>query len=118
MSIESTAQEREVTCCGLATTPVSEEDAARLAPAFKALGDPVRLRMVSMIAAQPELCVCEITPAFDLSSGTISHHLKLLREAGLVGSERRGTFVYYWIEHAALDVLGTLLSVDHAAARR
>lgn len=75
-------------------------------------------RTASMIATQPELCVCEITPAFELSSGTISHHLKLLREAGLVGSERRGTYVYYWIEHAALDALGTLLFVDQAAAQR
>lgn len=116
--LESTPQEREITCCGLATTPVTEEDAVRLAPVFKALGDPVRLRMASMIAAQPELCVCEITPAFDLSSGTISHHLKLLREAGLVGSERRGTYVYYWIEHAALDVLGALLSVDQNEPQR
>lgn len=115
--LESTPQEREVICCGLATTPVTEEDAVRLAPALKALGDPVRLRMASMIAAQPELCVCEIAPAFDLSSGTISHHLKLLREAGLVGSERRGTYVYYWIEHAALEVLGALLSVDQGAAQ-
>ncbi|MCB1300092.1 MAG: winged helix-turn-helix transcriptional regulator, partial [Tetrasphaera sp.] len=55
---------------------------------FKALGDPVRLRMASLIATQPEVCVCEITPAFDLSSGTISHHLKSLRDAGLVDSER------------------------------
>lgn len=117
-ALESTPQEREVAWCGLATTPVSQDDAARLAPVFKALGDPVRLRMASMIATQPELCVCEITPAFELSSGTISHHLKLLREAGLVGSERRGTYVYYWIEQAALDALGTLLLVDQAAAQR
>lgn len=113
--LESTPQEREVTCCGLATTPVTDEDAARLAPVFKALGDPVRLRMASMIAAQPELCVCEITPAFDLSSGTISHHLRLLREAGLVGCERRGTYVYYWIEPAALAALSSLLSVTEPA---
>lgn len=87
----------------------------RLAPVFKALGDPVRLRMVSMIAAQPELCVCEITPAFDLSSGTISHHLKLLREAGLVDCERRGTFVYYWVNPEAQRVLSTLLAVTEPA---
>ena len=49
-----------------------------------------------MNAAKPELCVCEITPAFELSCGTISHHLKTLRETGLVGCERRGTYVYYW----------------------
>jgi ArsR family transcriptional regulator len=77
---------------------------------FKALGDPVRLRMVSMIAAKPELCVCEITPAFDLSSGTISHHLTTLRVAGLIDSERRGTYVYYWLQPQAVAALATLLS--------
>ena len=77
---------------------------------FKALGDPARLQMMSMIAAQPELCVCEITPAFDLSSGTISHHLKTLREAGLVECERRGTYVYYWVQPEALESLAVLLS--------
>lgn len=108
--LESTPRDAAVTCCGLATTPVTRADAARLAPMFKALGDPVRLQMASMIAAQPELCVCEITPAFDLSSGTISHHLKTLRDAGLVDSERRGTFVYYWINPEALSALAALLS--------
>lgn len=86
-------------------------DADRIAPMFKALGDPVRLRMASMIASVPELCVCEISPAFDLSSGTISHHLKTLRDAGLVGSERRGTYVYYWIEPGALSALSGLLAI-------
>ena len=99
------------TCCALTKIPVSAADAERLAPMFKALGDPVRLRMASLIATQPELCVCEITPAFDLSSGTISHHLKSLRDAGLVDSERRGTFVYYWIRPEALADLAALLTV-------
>ena len=60
---------------------------------FKALGDPVRLRLLSMIASGPDagVCVCELTPAFELSQPTISHHLKLLRQAGLVDCERRGT---------------------------
>jgi ArsR family transcriptional regulator len=98
-------------CCGLAATTVTESAAARIAPMFKALGDPVRLRMASMIAARPEVCVCEITPAFALSSGTISHHLKTLREAGLVDCERRGTFVYYWIRPEALADLAALLTV-------
>lgn len=89
---------------------MAEADAARLAPMFKALGDPARLRMVSMIAAADELCVCEITPAFELSSATISHHLKTLREAGLVDGERRGTFVYYRIRPEALAALSTVLS--------
>lgn len=97
-------------------TPVTETDADRLAPMLKALGDPVRLRMASMIASRPELCVCEITPAFDLSSGTISHHLKTLRDAGLVDCERRGTYVYYWIQPEAIAALGALLSVDSDAS--
>ncbi|MFC8502301.1 ArsR/SmtB family transcription factor [Pedococcus sp. NPDC057267] len=108
--VESEPKVREASCCGMATSPVTAVDAERLAPMFKALGDPVRLQMVSMIAARPELCVCEITPAFDLSSGTISHHLKTLREAGLVDCERRGTFVYYWIRPEALESLSALLS--------
>lgn len=108
--IDETETAREASCCGIATSPVTASDAARLAPMFKALGDPVRLQMVSMIAARPELCVCEITPAFDLSSGTISHHLKTLREAGLVDCERRGTYVYYWVQPAALEALAALLS--------
>lgn len=113
--LESVPQEQAVTCCGLATSPVTPEDAARLAPVFKALGDPVRLRMASLIAAQPEVCVCDITPAFDLSSGTISHHLKQLREAGLVSCERRGTYVFYWINPEALGALSALLAVSAPA---
>ena len=108
--LESEPKVREASCCGMATSPVTAADAERLAPLFKALGDPVRLQMVSMIAARPELCVCEITPAFDLSSGTISHHLRTLREAGLVDCERRGTYVYYWIRPEALEALSALLS--------
>jgi ArsR family transcriptional regulator, arsenate/arsenite/antimonite-responsive transcriptional repressor len=108
--VETEPKVREAICCGLATSPVTAADAQRLAPMFKALGDPVRLQMVSMIAAKPELCVCEITPAFDLSSGTISHHLKTLREAGLVDCERRGTYVYYWVQPQALVALAGLLS--------
>lgn len=107
--LELEPKTREASCCGLATSPVTPTDAERLAPMFKALGDPVRLQMVSMIAAKPELCVCEITPAFELSSGTISHHLKTLREAGLVDCERRGTFVYYWVQPEALEALSSLL---------
>lgn len=98
-------------CCVLGAPPIAPGDAEAIAPMFKALGDPVRLRLASMIAASPEVCVCEITPAFALSSATISHHLKTLREAGLVDSERRGTFVYYWIRPEALEPLSRLLSV-------
>lgn len=81
---------------------------------FKALGDPVRLRMLSMIASHEggECCVCEISPSFDLAQPTISHHLKALREAGLLDCERRGTWVYYWVVPAALTQLSAVLSLD------
>src|SRR5262245_23232475 len=84
-------------CAPLSEDRIPAETAALLAPAFKALGDPVRLRLMSMIASAPdgEVCVCELTPGFELSGPTISHHLKILREAGLVDAERRGTWVYY-----------------------
>src|SRR5260370_40375078 len=84
--------------------PVSEGAAAGLAQVFKALGDPVRLRLVSLIGARQggEICVCDLTAAFDLTQPTISHHLKVLREAGLIDSERRGTWVYYHLLPAAL----------------
>ena len=87
----------------LSCIPLDAADAESLAPAFKALGDPVRLRLLSMIAcAGDEICVCDLTGAFAVSAPTISHHLKVLREAGLVESERRGTWVYY---HARTDAL-------------
>ena len=78
---------------------------------FKALGDPVRLRLLSMVASHAggEACVCDLTPAFDLSAPTISHHLKVLREAGLLECERRGTWVFYRIVPAALAQLAAVL---------
>lgn len=78
---------------------------------FKAIGDPVRLRLLSMIAAAPEVCVCDLTGAFDVSGPTISHHLRVLREAGLVDCERRATWVYYWIKPEALRRLSALLDI-------
>lgn len=101
-----------IECCPLGVTSMDPAQAERLAPMFKALGDPIRLRMVSMIAAVPELCVCEITPAFDLCAATVSHHLKTLREAGLVDCERRGTFVYYRLLPSAFEALSGLLAPD------
>ena len=77
---------------------------------FKALGDPVRLRLAAMIAAQDDICVCDLIPSFGLSGPTISHHLRILREAGLVDCERRGTWVHYWIQPAALQSLSALLA--------
>ncbi|MFI0793474.1 ArsR/SmtB family transcription factor [Micromonospora rubida] len=111
-AIDLTADEP---CCPpLAQRRVPAETAAVLAPAFKALGDPVRLQLMSMIASAEggEVCVCELTPAFDLSGPTISHHLKTLREAGLVDAERRGTWVYYRVRPAILRQLAVLLTVE------
>jgi ArsR family transcriptional regulator len=93
--------------------PIGEAAAAGLAQVFKALGDPVRLRLVSLIGARDggEVCVCDLTSAFDLSQPTISHHLKVLREAGLIDSERRGTWVYYRLVPAALTRMAESLAV-------
>lgn len=105
-------------CCAPITEQrVPAETAAALAPAFKALGDPVRLQLMSMIASAPdgEICVCELTPAFELSGPTISHHLKTLREAGLVDAERRGTWVYYRARPGILRQLASLLAVEAPA---
>ncbi|MFI9639974.1 ArsR/SmtB family transcription factor [Micromonospora sp. NPDC051925] len=108
-------------CCPpLAERRVPAETAAVLAPAFKALGDPVRLQLMSMIASAEggEICVCDLTPAFDLTGPTISHHLRTLRQAGLVDAERRGTWVYYRARPAILRQLAALLAVAPAAPPR
>ena len=96
----------------LVREPIGESAAAGLAQVFKALADPVRLRLVSLIGAHQggEVCVCELTDAFDLTQPTISHHLKVLREAGIIDSERRGTWVYYRLEPASLERMGALLT--------
>jgi ArsR family transcriptional regulator len=102
----------QVCCPPLAREPVSEPEAAELARLFKALADPVRLRLLSLIASHDggEACVCELTGAFGVTAPTISHHLKVLREAGLIASERRGTWVYYWALPPTLERLAGLLA--------
>jgi ArsR family transcriptional regulator, arsenate/arsenite/antimonite-responsive transcriptional repressor len=98
-------------CAPLVAESLGEADAVDLARGFKALGDPVRLRLLSLIAAHGggEVCVCDLTDAFTLTGPTISHHLKVLREAGLVTSERRATWVYYRVVPGALAALSRLL---------
>ncbi|GAA3695177.1 metalloregulator ArsR/SmtB family transcription factor [Nonomuraea antimicrobica] len=102
----------EVCCAPIAREPLSESDAADLAALLKAVADPVRLRLLSMIGSHPggEACVCDLTDAFDLTAPTISHHLKVLRTAGLIDSERRGTWVYYWIVTKQVTRLGALFT--------
>jgi ArsR family transcriptional regulator len=99
-------------CAPIIREPLSQTDAAVLAAQLKAVADPVRLRLLSMIGSHAggEACVCDLTDAFELTGPTISHHLKVLRTAGLIDSERRGTWVYYWIVPAAVARLGALFT--------
>ncbi|MCW2821938.1 MAG: transcriptional regulator [Marmoricola sp.] len=101
-----------VACCSpLMKQPLSEDEAAQIAPLLKALADPVRLRLLSLVAsyADQEACVCDLNDAFDLSQPTISHHLKVLHEAGLLDRSKRGVWVYYRVRADALSALGALL---------
>jgi ArsR family transcriptional regulator, arsenate/arsenite/antimonite-responsive transcriptional repressor len=106
----------------LVRDPLTVEQAAAVAGLFKALSDPVRLRLLSLIASHHggEACVCDLTPAFDVSEPTISHHLRVLREAGLVTAERRASWVYYRLVPEALTGLSDLLDAARgpAAGRR
>jgi ArsR family transcriptional regulator len=105
-------QGSEAVCCApLSQVPLSLEQADQVAPLLKALADPVRLRLMSLVASHPggEVCVCDLTDAFDLSQPTISHHLKVLHEAGLLEREKRGVWVYYRAQAAALASLGLLI---------
>jgi ArsR family transcriptional regulator len=114
-----TAITTDAPCCPPMTQQrLPADTAASLAPAFKALGDPIRLQLMSMIASAPdgEICVCDLTPAFTLSGPTISHHLKTLREAGLVDAERRGSWVYYRARPGVMRQLAALLTIDDTPA--
>jgi ArsR family transcriptional regulator len=94
-------------CTPLAREPMSEEHANSVAPLLKALADPVRLRLMSMVLSHEggEACVCDLTPAFDLSQPTISHHLKVLHESGLLRREKRGVWVYYQARPEAMQAM-------------
>jgi ArsR family transcriptional regulator len=98
-------------CTPLATgAAMSTAQAEQVAPLLKALADPVRLRLVSLIAASPagEACVCDLNDAFDLTQATISHHLKVLHSAGLLDRDKRGVWVYYAVRPAALSAVANL----------
>jgi ArsR family transcriptional regulator, arsenate/arsenite/antimonite-responsive transcriptional repressor len=99
-------------CCEPVVYPdVEREQAQRIARLAKALGDPVRIELVDVLRKHAgKVCVCELVPLFDLSQPTISHHLKVLREAGLVESERQGLWAYYYVVPGALDELVAWLS--------
>jgi ArsR family transcriptional regulator len=102
-------------CAPLACEPLPQAGADELAPLFKALADPMRLRLLSLIACHDggESCVCDLLDAFDVTAPTVSYHLKILREAGLISSERRGTWVYYRVNP---DVMARMSAVLVAPA--
>lgn len=103
-----------VACCSpLMQQPLDSGTAERIAPLLKALADPVRLRLLSLVASHVggEACVCDLNDAFELSQPTISHHLKVLHEAGLLEREKRGVWVYYRVDDVVLADLGALLGV-------
>jgi len=101
-----------VACCSpLSREPLSRSQAEQIAPLLKALADPVRLRLMSMVASHEggEACVCDLTEGFDLSQPTISHHLKVLHEVGLLDRSKRGVWVYYKARSEALADLAALI---------
>src|ERR1700736_3990652 len=99
-------------CCEPVVYPdVERAQAQRMAQIAKALGDPVRLQLVDVLRRHAgQVCVCELVPLFDLSQPTLSHHLKVLRDAGIVGSERRGLWAYYYVLPDALQELSAWLT--------
>ena len=107
-----------VACCApLSQGALSLDQAEQVAPLLKALADPVRLRLMSLVASHPggEACVCDLAGAFDLSQPTISHHLKVLHESGLLDREKRGVWVYYRARTQALASLGALIGYPAAS---
>jgi len=98
-------------CCEPVVYPdVERVEAERMAKVAKALGDPIRLQLVDVLRKHAgKVCVCELVPLFDLSQPTVSHHLKVLREAGIVGSERVGLWAYYYVNLEALESLSAWL---------
>jgi ArsR family transcriptional regulator len=99
-------------CCAPVVYPdVQRQEAERMAAIAKALADPVRLQLVDVLRKHAgKVCVCELVPLFDLSQPTVSHHLKVLREAGIVDSERKGLWAYYYVTPDSLEELSAWLS--------
>jgi ArsR family transcriptional regulator len=103
-------------CCSILAAPLDEAEAAELARGFAALADPARLRLFSLIAAQPEVCACALVEPLGRSQPTVSHHLRVLYEAGLVDREKRGTWVWYWVVPGRLEALRLALAPGEPVA--
>jgi ArsR family transcriptional regulator len=101
-------------CAPLARTPLSGDDAVLLARTLKAIADPARLRLLSLIAAHEggEACVCDLIEPLGLSQPTVSHHLKVLVQAGLITRDKRGVWAYFALVPGALDTLASVLSTS------
>jgi ArsR family transcriptional regulator len=99
-------------CCEPVVYPdIEREQSERLGRVAKALGDPIRMQLMDVLRKHAgKVCVCELVPLFDLSQPTVSHHLKVLRDAGIVGSERRGLWAYYYVVPGALEELSEWLA--------
>jgi ArsR family transcriptional regulator, arsenate/arsenite/antimonite-responsive transcriptional repressor len=115
--LEHTPADSVACCPPLTAQPLSQAQAEQIVPLLKAVADPVRLRLMSLVASHAggEACVCDLNDAFDLSQPTISHHLKVLHEAGLLDREKRGVWVYYRVRPEALGSLAALVSVPVTA---
>ncbi len=111
----STTIEATSCCAPRVTSALAQDEAERIARVFKALGDPTRVRLLSLIAAGEggEACICDLTDPVGLSQGTVSHHMKLLTEAGLVTREQRGKWAYFAVEFEALATAADALRPVH-----
>jgi ArsR family transcriptional regulator len=107
------ARRKNDPCCAVLEAPnLTSRQAESLADRLKAVADPTRLGILDLLAQQPEpVCVCDLTPRFPQNQPTISHHLKLLRDAGLVGTEKRGIWSYYWATEEGQHTLTTVTSL-------
>ena len=109
----STDTTATVACCTpLSDAPLGEADAVVLAHTYAAIADPVRLRLLSMIAAAGEMCSCDLMEPLSKSQPTVSHHTKILADAGLIAGDKRGRWIYWRVEPARVTFVQQILSVD------
>lgn len=98
-------------CCTPITAPLGQDEATDLAELLKAIADPARLRILSLLLTSEEACACDLTGPLGLSQPTVSHHVKVLKEAGFIASERRGKWVYHRVVPGRLDEIRNALEV-------
>lgn len=110
MVVTTTSPSADICCSPVARAALNEDEAAQLAHAFAALADPVRLRLLSLIAQADEMCACDLTGPVERSQPTVSHHTKILAEAGLITGEKRGRWVYWRVVPGRLEALRSTLA--------